>query len=478
MFVKTRYIFIFFILFFSIVACNSLFPSERSNSNLIAKPGDYNPRSVLGSDRQDSKTLKVWWEKGYSSQEDEALQKIVSDWEKKTGKKIDLLLSGTDELLQKSLRASKAGNLPDIILSFKAERSISTRFAWDGKLADVSNVIEPVKNLYTQDILKSVYLYNNIEKKRSYYGVPIHIATNHIYYRKDLLKQVGLSEKDIPTDWNGFWQFWTKAQDLLRSKQKLDVYGLGLSLSVEAGDTFQTFEQILEAYNVPILDSRGQLQVDRPQVRQGIIEILDWYIKFYKQGYIPQASLRWLSPDNNRSLLNRDILMTVNHTLSIPGAVRQDLDTYRNKLGILEFPNKPNGEPMRHLVTVEQALVFADSKHQQLAKEFLSYMLQPKVMGEYLKSGGGRYAPVISSVWQDPFWSDPQDPHVSVATKTLTKGLTRTYYTFENPAYSKVLQENVWGVALTRIAVDNISSEQAADEAIARIKQIFSQWQS
>ncbi|MGL5806813.1 MAG: ABC transporter substrate-binding protein, partial [Xenococcaceae cyanobacterium] len=304
--------------------------------------------------------------------------------------------------------------------------------------------------------------------------------------RKDLLKQVGLSEKDIPTDWNGFWQFWTKAQDLLRSKQKLDVYGLGLSLSVEAGDTFQTFEQILEAYNVNILDSSGQLQVDRTSVRQGIIEVLDWYTKFYKQSYIPQASLRWLSPDNNRSLLNREILMTVNHTLAIPGAVRQDLDTYRNKIGILEFPNKFNGEPMRHLVTVEQALVFADSEHQQLAKEFLSYMLQPKVMGEYLKSGGGRYAPAIASVWQDPFWSDPQDPHVSVATKTITKGLTRTYYTFQNPAYSKVLQENVWGVALTRIAVDKISSEQAADEAIAlrageaiaKIKQIFSQWQS
>jgi multiple sugar transport system substrate-binding protein len=470
MFIRLRYVLIFFILVFTIIACNYLQPSERlsseSNSSLIAKSGD----------RTDSTTLKIWWEKGYSSQEDEALAKIVNDWEKKTGNKIDLFLSGTDELLQKSLRASKAGNLPDIILSFKAERSISTRFAWEGKLADVSEVIKPVRHLYTEDILNSVNLYNNVEKKRSYYGVPIHIATNHVYYRRDLLKQVGLSEKDIPKDWDGFWQFWTKAQDKLHDKQKLDVYGLGLSLSVEAGDTFQTFEQVLEAYDIPILDSKGQLQVDKPQVRQGLIKVLDWYRQFYEQGYIPPESLRWLSPDNNRSLLNRDVLMTVNHTLSIPAAVRQDLDTYRNKLGILEFPNKPNGEPMRHLVTVEQALVFADSKHQQLAKEFLSYMLQPKIMGEYLKAAGGRYAPVLKTVWQDPFWTDPKDPHVATATKTITKSLTRTYYTFQNPAYSKVLQENVWGKALTRMAVDNVSSEQAADEAIARIKEIFTEW--
>jgi multiple sugar transport system substrate-binding protein len=467
MFIRIRYlkyIAIALILISFIVACTH---TSRPEKSLVSK-----------EPVRENNILRVWWEQGYSSQEDEALQKIINEWEKKTGHKIDLFLSGTDELLQKSLRASKAGNLPDVILSFKAERSISTRFAWDGKLADVSDVIEPVKNLYSKDILKSAYLYNDVEKKRSYYGVPIHIATNHIYYRKDILKQIGLSDKNIPNDWNSFWQFWTKAQDKLRSQQILNVHGLGLSLSVGAGDTFQTFEQILEGYDVSILDKQGQLQVDRPQVRQGIIKVLEWYKQFYERDYIPQIALRWLSPDNNRSLLNREILMTVNHTLSIPGAVRQDLDTYNNKIGILEFPNKPNGKPMRHLVTVEQALIFADSQNQQLAKEFLAYMLEPKIMGEYLKGGGGRYAPAIASVWQDPFWTDPQDPHVSLATKTITKGLTRTYYTFDNPAYSKVLQENVWGKVLTRMAVDKISSEQAADEAIARIKQIFTEWRS
>jgi len=42
-------------------------------------------------------------------------------------------------------------------------------------------------------------------------------------------------------------------QNELRAKQ-IDIYGLGLPLSV-AGDTYQTFEQILEAYDVQILDA-------------------------------------------------------------------------------------------------------------------------------------------------------------------------------------------------------------------------------
>jgi len=41
-----------------------------------------------------------------------------------------------------------------------------------------------------------------------------------------------------------------------------------------------------------------------------------------------------------------------------------------------------------------------------------------------------------------------------------------------------VLKENVWGKAIQRVLVDRSSLEQAADEAIARIKQIFAQWYS
>jgi multiple sugar transport system substrate-binding protein len=457
---KIRYLSIVLALIFLIVACTNASKSDRV---LVADSSTKN------------NVLSIWWEKGFNIQEDEALQTLLANWEKKTGNKIDLFFSGTDELLPKAQRAIQAGDLPDLILSFKAERSVSGRLAWDGKLADVSDIIEPVKKLYPETILKTVYLYNNVEKKRSYYGVPVNQSTTHVYYWKDLLTQVGRSEKDIPRDWNGFWQFWTKIQDELRTKKKMHIYGLGLPVSVESGDTVPTFEEILEAFDVMILDSKGQLQVDRPQVRQGIIKILDWYEQFYRQGYIPPEALHWSSPDNNRDLLNRKIVMTTNHTLSIPVSLRQDPDTFK-KLGIVELPNKPNGKPMRDLVTVQQALVIAKSKQQQLAKDFISYLLQPKVMGEYLKTAGGRYAPVLIPVWKDSFWTDPKEPHISLATKTITKNSTRTYYTFQNPAYSEVLHENVWGKALQRVLVDKISSEQAADEAIARIKQIFAEW--
>ncbi|KJH71443.1 ABC transporter substrate-binding protein [Aliterella atlantica] len=433
-------------------------------------------RDLVNAAFTENKVLKIWWDKGFTLEEDEALQQIVSNWEKQSGNKVELSFYSTDELSQKTERELRSGELPDLIAMFKSEKSLAPRLAWEGKLADVSDVIEPIKNLYSDKVLQTVNFYNQTDKKRSYYALPIHQATIHVYYWRDLLEKIGRSsDRNIPHDWDGFWKYWMQSQDELRAKQ-IDIYGLGLPLSVAAGDTYQTFEQILEAYDVQMLDSQGQLQVDNPQVRQSIIKILNWYNKAYQQGYLPPDALHWLNPDNNRNLLNRKVLMTTNDTLSIATALRQDPDTYSHKLGILELPNKPSGEQMRYLITVQQVILFANSPNQKIAKDFLAYLIQPDVIGNYLKVAGGRHSPVLKPNWQDPFWTNPQDPHVSTATKTIAQGQTRLFYTFTNPAYSMVLKENVWGKALKRVLVDGSSAEVAADEAIARIKQIFAEW--
>lgn len=444
---------------------------------LIACTQDSRTVSSVNNSPAESTVLQIWWDKGFTLEEDEALQQVVSNWKKKSGNKIKLSFYNDDEITQKAQRALRAGTPPDILVSLIAERQLNPHLAWEGKLADVSDVIEPVLSFYPRAVLEAARFYNHVDKKRSYYAVPIHQATIQIFYWRDLLKQVGRRESDIPKDWDGFWEFWKQVQHDLRKQQKKKIYGLGFPYSIGASDTYYWFEQILEAYDVQILDAKGQLRVNDPKVRQGITNSLDWYAKFYQQGYVPPEAMNWLNPDNNRNLLNRIVVMTPNPTLSIPNTVRQDSDTYHNKLGILEFPNKPNGKPMRYLVTIKEAVLFAESKNQKQAKDFLAYLIQPEVIGGYLKAAGGRHLPVHKLVWQDPFWTDPRDPYISTVAKTLIKGQTRLFYTAQNPAYSIVLEENIWGKALNRIVVDGISPAQATDEAIKQIKQIFAQWQ-
>ena len=85
--------------------------------------------------------------------------------------------------------------------------------------------------------------------------------------------------------------------------------------------------------------------------------------------------------------------------------------------------------------------------------------------------------PAITAARQDSFWTNLQDPHISTATRTITEKPTRLFYSAQNPIYSLVLEQNIWGQALNLIVVDKISPEQAADEAISQIKTIFEKWQ-
>lgn len=436
---------------------------------------DLEPKTTQNRDTTTNE-LNIWWEQGLNLDEDEAIRQIVNSWQKQTGNKVELTFYPNSSLIAKAERALTAGNPPDILMTPKAERIFYPRLAWQGKLADVTDIIEPISDRYAQNILKGVTYYNAQDNRRSYYGVPIYQTTMSIFYWQSLLALIGSTPEDIPEDWDGFWQFWQQAQTKLKQQNK-DIYGLGLSLSgnESADDTHYLFEQILEAYDLDLLDDRGYLKIDST-VRQGIIDRLDWYAQMYRQGYIPPDAAKWSNTDNNRSLLNQSVLMTPNGSLSIPATVRQDKDTYNNKLAMVEFPNKPSGAPMRYLIFIRQAVIFADSPHQAIAKSFLRYFIQPKVSTQYLKATGSRNQPVQNSAWSDPYWQNTQDPYITRMAKILTKGQTRLSYAVDNPAYSQVLAENVWGKALSQVTVDRIKPEQAADKAIARIQDIFAEW--
>jgi multiple sugar transport system substrate-binding protein len=422
--------------------------------------------------------LNIWWEQGMNHDEDEAIRKVVDNWQKQTGNKARLSFFSNDELTAKVERAVQAKNYPDIIMNPKAERILYPRLAWQGKLEDVSEIIKPIQNDYPENILRGVTYYNAKNNKRSYYGVPLYQSTLFIYYWQTLLASVGLNPKNIPQDWDGFWQFWQQAQQKLKTERGQNIFGLGLTISANEStdDTHSLFEQILEAYDVALFNQQGQLQISRPEVRQGIINCLDWYAQLYRQGYIPPDAIKWSNADNNRSLLNKLVLMAPNNTLSIPATVRQDSNTYYKQLGITEFPNKPNGKSMPYLIFISQAAIFKDSSHKSLAKDFLRYFIQPQITINYLKATGSRNQPVQKSVWSNPYWQNTKDPYIATATKILTTRQTSLSDVVDHPAYSQVLAENVWGRALTQVTANNIKPEQAADEAIVRINEIFNQW--
>ena len=431
----------------------------------------------LAYQRDTPETLRIFWNQGFYPEEDLALQRIVEAWEAETNIPVELTLYSADDILNQTTVALERGNPPDIVLAHRADYTLQPRWAWDGKLLDVSDVLEPYQNEYSASALEAAYLYNQQTQERRYYGVPIKQQTIHIHYWRHLLQEAGLDEAQIPQDWQGFWTFWQQAQETVHKTGKSDIYGLGLTLSTQGSDTYYFFEQVIDAYDVELFTESGQFRGADPAVRAGLIEVLDWTAQFYRGNYVPEDAVSWLDSDNNVKFLNQATLMTPNPSLSIPASQRGDDTLYTQHIATRAFPNEPDGEPMNYLVTVKQALIFAESQNPEAAKAFLRYLLEPDRLNEYVKGSLGRWFPVMDSALQDPFWSDPADPHLSVALQQFTQSPTRPMYHAVNPAYSEVQAENIWGQAIGHVVMDGWSAEQAVDEAIAQIQKILAEWE-
>jgi multiple sugar transport system substrate-binding protein len=418
--------------------------------------------------------LNVWWSAGYYPEETEAIQFAIDAWEAQNDVDVQIKFFSENDLIQRVQNAVKTGNTPDIIYSSSINLVLLPRLAWEGKLADVSSIIEPIKQSYDPEALKNANYFNNQTQKRSYYAVPIAQQTTYIHYWQDLLAQAGINDDQIPKEWDSFWRFWQIAQTNLTKQNVSNIYAIGLPMSAVGTDTFAIFEQFLEAYNVQLLDDEGKLRFNDPQVRQGIINALEAYTNPYLENFVPPNAIKWGDSDNNINFLSNGTLMTVNGSLSIPGSQKEYQINYLQRMRTIPWPDKPDGTPMRYVTSIKQIAILAETDRLEEAKSLVAFLVETDNLETYLEGAQGRFLPVMPAIAANEFWSSGKDPHIAVTINQFDN--TRSSYVVLNPAYSEVLAQNVWGEVIHAIATNQITPEKGADQAIKKITDIFSQW--
>lgn len=448
---------------------------------------------LVGEPAQAAQKLTVWWNKGYYPEEDAAMQKIVKDFEAQHKVEVDLSFAAQEELHKKITAALIARRVPDVAFSFYNDWQVVPKYAWEDQLADVSDLINELKPRYNEKMLQAGYVFNNKTKKRSYYGIPIEAQTMHIHYWRDLLKEAGMEDDPakIPMKWDEYWAYWKKAQDALRKKNPAKygkLYGIGMTESTRATDTLYNFEMALLSYGGDLLDANGKVIADQPKNREAIIKALKWFGELFTSGYVPPDATNWSDGDNNAGFHSRSVVMTPNPSQSIPAAQFFNKDdpqknNYFNNMATIEWPDGPDGRKARYLSAVKTVVIPKDSKNQKLAKEFLKFVLEPKRFLEYIKAANGRWFPAFTDIGKDPFWRSghrgpggEKDPNVPVATTIFLDRENKVFEHWKHPANSQVYDENLWGKAMARVAIDRWTPEKAADEAIERMKAIFAQY--
>ena len=429
-------------------------------------------------------TLVVYWTKGFYPQEDKALDDMVAKFEKKTGVKVELSRYSPQESVPKAVAALDSGTPPDVAYGDVFDFQVAGKWAAEGRLEDLSDILTPMKASFLPVTLETVYLLNEKTGKRGYYAFPMKRQTMHIQYWKDMLAEAGLKESDIPKTWNAYWDFWCgKAQAGYRKASGKRIFSVGAPMGVDSSDSFYSFLTYMDAHNVKVVDDNGKLTVDRPEVKKGLVATVADYAGTVAKGCTPPTAVTWKDPDNNVAFHNKQIMITHNATISIAAKWLDDANSdklkpeeraqakknYEELIATGAFPNKPDGKPMQYRSAVKVGVIFANAKNKKRAKEFVQFAMQDENLIPYVEGALGRWYPVTKSGAARPFWT--QDPHRKIVHEQFSAGTVPFEFT-KNWKFTILNNENVWAKAVNRVVVDKWTPEKAVDEMVARIKQV------
>jgi multiple sugar transport system substrate-binding protein len=420
-------------------------------------------------------TAEAWWAQGFVPEEDASIKKIVADYEKASGNTIELSIMPFAPQRQKIVSAVTSGVVPDLFQNTPAE--IIALYAWQDKLVDVSDVVETQREEYTETALLTVRCYNNVEKKRSIYGVPYTVgcSMNHIW--RPLVEKAGYQMEDIPKTWDAFYDFFKEVQKKLRAQGMRHVYGLGFQLATIGGDCNLRANDFLIAYGgQDIVTKDGKLHLDDPQVREAAIKMLTYPTTAYKGGFVPPGAINWNDFDDNNAFHAKQIVMDIEASLSTEMAIIKNQQDY-NDIAVMGLALSNDGKPVPAQQGSLCGLIPKGAKNVAVAKDFLKYLIQPKVLNEYLKAGLGRYLPAMPAIVKnDPWWFDPKQPHRPAYVRQGLFGPTVPTFWTSNPAYAQVQNEHVWQTAWSEIIKDGAEPQAAGEKAFRRVEEIFSKY--
>ena len=423
-----------------------------------------------------AKTAAVWWTQGFVPEEDAAFKKMVEEYQKQSGNTIDFSLIPFGPLMQKIVSAITSGDVPDLISHDINEQTVVPQNAWDDKLIEVSDVVDTQKDQFHPTVYLATQYYNNTTKKRGAYMIPYKTAVLPFHVWTPLVEKAGFKLADAPKTWDAFWDFFKPMQAKLRDSGMRNVYSMGLQCTTTGpADGNNMFHHFLIANGGnDIVTKDGKVHLDDPKIKEAVIKSLTYITQAYKDGYVPSGALSWTDADDNNAFHSKLFVMDLDGTISTEVAIK-DKDE-RAQVATLGLPNKNDGTPMTAELGVGAAIIPKGAKNADVAKDFMKYLIQPKVTNEYLKEGLGRWLPAVPSlIKSDPFWLSG-DPQVKAyATEGLISPTVPNYPAF-NPGWAEVNAQQVWGAAEADIIRNGVDPKAAAEAAFKKIEAIVGKY--
>lgn len=296
-------------------------------------------------------------------------------------------------------------------------------------------------------------LYENLTKAGQYNGtvqsLPLEVDVSPIFARKDLLDEIG---KPLPTTWEELRE---DGKAIQAKHPQISGFGMTVSNSPDAEGAIRV---MIWSFGGKVMAEDGKTVVfDSPETRAAYQFVADMFLK---DRIIPHSALTWDDAGNNVAYQTGRAAFVLN-----PPSIYQYLKEHDQKLlagtMMISVPKGP-GPKGRDGNTVGswQWAVAKDSKHQDLAKDYLRYFYDPAHYEDAIEQVGGRWVPVYTAMFQQiPLFAN--DPAMKAFPEMAKTGLMDGYAGPPNALAGRVFDANVLTKTLQKILVDHASVDEA-----------------
>ncbi|MFZ2004120.1 MAG: ABC transporter substrate-binding protein [Stellaceae bacterium] len=421
-------------------------------------------------------TATVWWVQGFAHEEDIAFQQMVADYQKASGNTIDYSIVPFAAMRQKEVAAVTSGLVPDII--DLGDYYFGLMSAWNDQLVDLTDVIETQKSLFMPTALQTGFAYNSVTKKRGYYMIPNRMTVWPFHVWKSLLDKAGFKPSDIPKTWDAFLDFFPPVAEKLRAQGQRNIYAYSVMISAAGFDAIRQTDHFMVAYGgKDLFTADGKVHTDDPKIREAAVKVVTKLAGAFKSGFMPSAIQNWNDADDNNAFHSKLLVMDFDGTISTEVALWKDKEQYDDIL-TLGLPLDNDGKPVANFMDPAALVVPKGAPNLAVAKDFLKYSIQPKVLATLLKVGLGRRLPPMKSIVENDkaYWLDPNNEPLAAYTKQGIYSTTIAPYEVFNPARAEVATEKVFPLAILNVINKGVAPEAAVDAAFKRYDEIFAKY--
>ncbi|MGX1900703.1 sugar ABC transporter substrate-binding protein [Thermolongibacillus altinsuensis] len=332
--------------------------------------------SSSSSDKKDQTTINVW----AMGEEAKSLPKIAEDFEKENPN-IDVKVQAIpwDQAHDKLLTSVASKKGPDVI---QMGTTWIPEFASANALLDLKPYIKEYPEFDENNFYPGSVETTKYEDK--VVGIPWYIDTRVLFYRKDLLEEVGYNEPP---------KTWDELRDAAKKLAKRGDNKYGISIDTnEQSLAFmfarQNGSKLLDEQNKPLFNQKE------------FVEAVEYLNSFFKDGSAPKD----LGLDIVQAFRGEGIIPMFISGPWMVKIINDQAPELKGKWATAVLPKKENN---LSVLGGSNLSVFQYTKHKDAALKFIAYMSKPETQLKWMKMTNS--LPAAKEAWKDK--SLQEDPY-------------------------------------------------------------------